>query len=118
MDFKLLQVISRSLNANKPFIEEYLNKNQIHVAMLSETWLKDTTNTKIKSYNLIAKNRSDGKGGVAFLIKEDISYKILPNIQTTKVEILGVDVLLNNFNLKLWSFYNNDRKDIEKQKKT
>lgn len=73
--FNILQINARSINANKILIETLIHKKNIDICIISETWLKENTQFKLKNYNIHAKNRDDGYGGVAIITKNKFNVK-------------------------------------------
>lgn len=58
--------------SNKSSIENYLWSQKIHVAGLTETWLKQEHKYHIKGYRLFREDRDDGYGGAAIAVKDNI----------------------------------------------
>lgn len=71
----ILQWNTRSITSNRESLESFLENENIHIACISETWLKDTTNFRLSKYSIICENREDGKGGVAILIRNNLVWR-------------------------------------------
>ena len=67
---KIMQWNSRSAICNKHSLTKFLHDENIDVALLSETWFKPLQTYSFKGYNIIRKDRYDGKAGAAILLKK------------------------------------------------
>ena len=64
--------------------------------LLSETWLKPVQNFRFSGFKLYRKDRPDGYGGVAILIKNHIRHKlIILNSSNFDFECIGIEVEVN-----------------------
>ena len=75
-DIKIAQWNARSIHNKKLEFTRFLFHYDISVAIILETWLSANTQINYPSYNCIRNDRNDGKGGIAFLIKHNITYNI------------------------------------------
>lgn len=87
---------------------QHLHDNNIHVACLSETFLKPCARLPCDPdfvvHRLDRVNQS--KGGVAIIVKREIKHQLLPNIATEIVENIGVKLhLANGQNITIVSCY-------------
>lgn len=78
---KILQWNCRSAIANKGNLEYLLLSENIDIAALSETWFKPTSVISFPGYNIVRRDRPDGKGGVAILVKNVYDFIVLDQIQ-------------------------------------
>lgn len=103
---KICQWNCRSAIANKDNLEHLLYTHKIKVALLSETWFKPGVYVNFSEYNTVRKDRADGKGGVAILIKNNIKYNEinLPHIDNCMHVCITINVN-NNIKLSLVSLY-------------
>lgn len=102
----ILQWNARSAVSNKISLELLLEKNNINVALISETWFKSDTYYNFYRFNTLRSDRPDGKGGVAILVKNNLRYKELnlPNIHNMSCK--GITILAkNNEQLNIVSVY-------------
>ena len=91
----VLQWNMRSFSANKADLIYLLNKYDIHVALIMETWLKKHQVASIADYNLVRKDRQDRRcGGVAILIRQDFYFSTFPEdiMYDTELEVTAVSV--------------------------
>lgn len=103
---KIIQWNARSINANKGSLEYLLNEYKIDVAAISESWLKPGLEFKISQFNVVRKDRNDGKGGSLLLINKIYDYTPLNFIYTYDVQICGAIVHFNeNFRVTIISIY-------------
>jgi hypothetical protein len=77
MDLKIIQWNCRSVISKKTDLIQLINKYNPMVIALSETWLKPEFLFRISGYNCVREDRPDGYGGVAILVKNNISFKCL-----------------------------------------
>lgn len=106
MRLKVIQNNIRSIWPKKDILEHYLESNDVDVALLCETWLKDN-NIRFKNYNLICSNRDDGYGGVGILIKKSIAYDNLSQIDYNPLESVQITINWQNIKIKIVSLYAN-----------
>lgn len=65
----ILQWNARSAVANKTTLEKFLFDQNVHIALISETWFKPGVFVNFPGYNIIRDDRTDGKTGVAIFFK-------------------------------------------------
>lgn len=114
---KIVQINIRSLINKKDILETYLEKNGISAALICETWLKNTI-IKFRNYNLISKNRTDGYGGVAILIKKNIPFDSIIQNNYDPIETLETVISWDEKQIKLITIYINPKtkaRDMERQ---
>lgn len=82
-------------------IQEFLNRNKPVIVALSDTRLNnaiDDDEINIPGYVVV---RCDGdtrkSGGVAFYIKRDVVYKVLPKISESSYWLLAIEVTSNSY---------------------
>ncbi|XP_026475710.1 uncharacterized protein LOC113380860 [Ctenocephalides felis] len=86
-----------SMLANKSSIEHYMWSHKIHVAGLSETWLKEGHKYFVKGYRIFREDRVDGYGGTAILVKDNIlCEKINHPFQCHLIQMCAVILKLEN----------------------
>ena len=105
---KIVQINIRSLINKKDILETYLEKNGISAALICETWLKNTI-IKFRNYNLISKNRTDGYGGVAILIKKNIPFDSIIQNNYDPIETLETVISWDEKQIKLITIYINPK---------
>lgn len=80
-DTEAINLVSRNcrnINSNKTDLKYLLNTKEIKIAALSETWVKPDAHCRVGGYNVIRNDRNDGKGGTALLIRQDITFEVIP----------------------------------------
>lgn len=109
----IVQINIRSIISNKDILEKFLEDNNIDFVILSETWTNNENNLNFKNYKVHIKSRSDGYGGVGFLINNRFSAKIV-NLQLNlnKIEITEIEIWIKNIKLNLISFYNKNNSNV------
>lgn len=96
----IIQFNARSLTkANLVQFKAHLHKYKPLIAIISETFWKESFTVKFKSYNVINKNRQNQNGGgVAILIHKSLQFSQLPLPATQTIEAVGVSIAVRNNN--------------------
>ena len=82
------------------------NKVNLENLLLSEIWLKPERYIALSGYNIVRKDRLDGKGGVAILLKQNIKYTQISGLNLDNIFYVGLKIRLkNNIELTLISVY-------------
>lgn len=100
-----MQLNIKSIISSTNQLDHYINENKIDIAILSEIWLKPNNNFKLKNYKLISSCRTLGYGGVAFLIKDDITFTIKHLNNLLPIEALEITTTNLKDNLTLITLY-------------
>ena len=84
-----------------------LKDYNVHIATLTETWLKTTDKIKFPGYSIYRKDRDARGGGVAILVRNDIKHTLIPSDLNSDDEIISIHVqqLANLSNLAVTSLY-------------
>lgn len=103
----IIQWNGRSVYSNKSSLQNYLIRNQIHVAALSETWFKINETVKFTNYKVVRCDRYDEKGGSAIVIHSSLKFTIigLDDLSTDDFQICGINLMLDDIKLSLISIY-------------
>lgn len=107
------QLNIRSINNKKSEVIDILNRKSIHVLCLQETWIKDINFELTNQHKIYLKNRADGYGGVAIVIKNRIISNELILPLFNDIEIIGVKVDINNHTYNIINIYINPRVNNE-----
>lgn len=106
---KILFWNCNSIKSKIILLYDYLITNKIHIACLSETFLKN--NEHIHShpqYSIHRLDRTDDTrgGGVAILIHKNIKYELLSDMNLRYIECIGIELLIDNQNkIQIFSVY-------------
>ncbi|XP_072392093.1 uncharacterized protein [Diabrotica undecimpunctata] len=102
-----MQWNARSAVANKNSLLNFLIKEDVDIALLSETWFKNNVVYNFKGYNIVRQDRADGFAGVAVLVKTGIRFEILKLNKNFNKELLacGIKVNYDNTHLSFLSVY-------------
>lgn len=112
-NFKILQINIRSAYINKALLEKYMMDNKIDIAILCETWTKDTNKLNFRDFKTYIQNRPVGYGGVGFLVRNEISVNIInQTLNLTRLEVMEIEINIKTIKLRLISFYNNSNRNI------
>ena len=109
-----LNLIHWNSNSIKNKIKEFThftNTISPSIISLNETKLNEASATKylkLKNYSTIRKHRGDknGAGGVALLVHNSISYKIIDELDHLNLELLAIEITINNESLIVITYYN------------
>lgn len=104
---KILQWNIRSYNANREYLEFLINKLNIDIVLLSETWFKTNQNFSKIGYSIYRKDRPDNYGGVAIIVKNTITHKKIDlNYNNFNFEVIAIKIYLtNNLTMNISSIY-------------
>lgn len=106
MDFlNIIQWNAQSLNSNKQIFTNFLYTNNIHIAIISETWFKPHQNFKIKYYNIERNDCGNNHNGVAILIHNSLSYSNITTYFDNSLQNICIRVTINKKEISILSFY-------------
>lgn len=88
-------------------LEIFLNEEDIDVCLLSETHLTNSTDIKVKGYNLYKANHplNQPKGGSAVIAKQSITQNEGICLQQEEIQLSTVDIKTNNLKLTIGAVY-------------
>lgn len=91
----LFQWNSQSLRPKLIPFSELLNQENVHIAMLSETWLDSETDIHIRGYNIYRSDRYDSyDGGFSILVHKSIrSHQCSVRVRNSGIEIICVKLI-------------------------
>lgn len=96
MDHKPIRILNwnaRSIRAKKLEFGTFLKDYNIDVGLITETHLTPKDAFSIQDYSTIRMDRiSSAGGGVAIVVKNGVSFSVIPHLNTTVIESLGVEV--------------------------
>lgn len=101
----ILQINVKSLSKRKDIIEKYIYDKNIHIGILSETWLCGSHSIKFNNYKLITRNRTDGWGGVAILLRDHIKVINIATESYKPLEILEITAQIADKTYNIISIY-------------
>lgn len=106
-NIKLVLWNSRGIRNKLIEFFDFLIRNNVDIALVSETWLKSNMVMSHSEYCCYRKDReSAAGGGVAIIIRKSINHTTLPYINTEVIENIGVRVVLgDNSHLNIYSCY-------------
>lgn len=109
-ELKIAQWNARSFRNHVQEFYHFMNENNIQIAFISETNFYQTdivpSNNNYVIHRLDRTTSSVRSGGVAIIIKRNISYELLQVPQTELIEVFGVKVkLLNGSFIQFYTAY-------------
>ena len=101
MNLSIIQWNIRSSNANRYNLTIIIRDISPDIIVLNETWLNSFLNYQFKNYTTIRRDGADGRGGVAFLVKNTLNFKIVdldlslfpPNFQGIGIEVHDLQII-------------------------
>ena len=123
---KIIYWNGNGISNKKDEFFNYLLKKDIHIAAISETFLKNGTRFSHPNYHTYRLYRTQGeKGGVALVISKAINHEVNSDYKLKVIEAIGITIKTQNSKVTIISIYNpgsNDdhssfRKDITKLSK-
>ena len=84
-------------------LESFLSREKTAIMCLNETKLE--SKLAINNYDTIQKNRNCNGGGVAILIRNDLSFLINTTFDQFELELVAIDLKLENENFTIISMY-------------
>lgn len=78
-NIKITSWNARSIRSKKLELFHFLEKHNVDICLISETWLNNNFSLRNNNYYSYRYDRSTGNGGgVAILIKKTIQHQLLP----------------------------------------
>ena len=98
---------SRSLKPNEDEFFNFLRVHNVHIAVVTETFLKHGIDLKWDPDFLVIRNdrQTGAGGGVAIAIRRNIKYSVSTNLKTKVFETLAINVETNMGNLFVAAVY-------------
>lgn len=97
---------ANSLQNKLTEFQNYLMESEIDVALISETHFKSNKVIKIPNYNVYRRDRDNNRGGgVAIFVKQNIHHHLLPNADSNRIEVIGIEIITTEGKVNLFSIY-------------
>lgn len=105
-----LIILQYNINSIRPsetraLLANFLTTNHVDIAILSEIWLKPSEDINFNGYKFPKLTRSKGYGGVGFLIKNDLAFKLIKLPDVNPIEVIAVQILNTLEPIYLFSVY-------------
>lgn len=94
------QLNIRSLNNKRSEVKDLLLRHDIDLLCVQETWLKKDETEFNNKYKIFTKNRQDGYGGVAIIIKNKIKVDVIQTPTMEVLEVIAVKIIIK-INMKV-----------------
>lgn len=89
----IFQWNAQSLKTKLIDFDVLLNREKVHIAVISETWLNEDDNIRISGYNIYRQDRSDGYGGVAIVSHHSVRTEVCHTFSNNSdIECLHVKI--------------------------
>lgn len=104
---KIITWNARGIQNKASELFDYLLREKIDIALVTETWLKDGNNLYHSNYACFRLDRiHTTRGGVAILISKTLTYSVLPALSLEVIESIGVELILqDSTKLNVFSVY-------------
>lgn len=101
----IVQWNAQSLVSNRLNLTHFLNENNIHIALISETWLKPNIRLNIRGYQVERNDCGNKHNGVAILIHNSITYSKINTYYDNSLQNICVRIKINGKEISIVSFY-------------
>ena len=115
---KVQQFNCNSIRNKESEFREFLLKSKPDIISLNEIKCNEAEANyllNINGYNVEYKCRNSSGGGVAILIKENINYKKINQLDGFSSEIVGVECTINNKNMSFIALYIPPKNEMDKE---
>ncbi|KAL4084131.1 hypothetical protein QTP88_027966 [Uroleucon formosanum] len=114
-DIILVNWNANGLKSKRSTLAEFLSRNKIDIAGITETHLKDSENFKIPGYEIYRNDRkhTHSSGGVAILIKKNLKHNPIILPPTIQMEAVAINLVTDKHDLRVISSYNPPNKKIQ-----
>lgn len=102
---KIMQWNAQSIVSNRLVLSNFLYDNNIHIGIISETWLKPNQRFNIRGYSIERNDTGNKHNGVAILIHNSIVYSKLVTTFDNSMQNIGVRISIGNKEISIISFY-------------
>lgn len=110
---KIMHWNAEGIQNKKMSLNERLRQENIDIACIQETHLKEALRLNIRGYEVIRKDRTDRiKGGVAILVRNSIPYQELQVDTGNEAEIHGVVLTVGQDKIRIFNEYCPVDKDL------
>lgn len=103
MSIKTIAWNAQSLNNKKSELTQYIEKNDIKIILISETWLSTSSSINIPHFSLYRADRSHG--GVCIFIHKSISHTFFKQISTHYAEAIFIKIHCPRGDITVGSIY-------------
>ena len=100
-----MQWNAQSIHHNKYFFKQFLNNNNIQIALISETWLKQNINFQIRGYTIVRNDCGNNHNGVAIVIHNSLNFQHISTFFDISLQNIMVKVQIYNKFINILSFY-------------
>lgn len=101
----IVQWNAQSIISNRLTFTKFLSDHNIHIAIISETWLKPNNRFNIKGYQVERNDCGNKHNGVAILIHNSITYTKIRTHYDNSLQNICVKIVVNNKEIHIVSFY-------------
>lgn len=117
MDYiNIVQWNAQSLLCNRHIFTQFLYENDIHIAIISETWLKPEQKLNIRGYKIERKDIGSNHNGVALIIRNSIPYTKIDTFCDNAHQNICITIKLYNQEISFISFYSPPTANFNKNK--
>jgi hypothetical protein len=104
--FTILQFNANGIRSKAAELAYFLDQHNVHVAAIQETKLATTSeDPAFPGYSVLRRDRNASGGGIAFLIKDNVTYQTVDTPTDGTMESLGIKIFFANSNVTLINVY-------------
>lgn len=82
--------------SKKKELELFIINEKIDIILLAETYLNANSDLALTNYIVYRNDRHSHAGGVALAIRRNIEHRLLPNINTSTIENISIELKIAN----------------------
>lgn len=101
----IVQWNAQSIISNRHSLTQFLYNNNIHIGIISETWLKPHHKFNVRGYSFERNDCGNKHNGVGILIRNDIHYNKINTVFDDSMQNICVRIDVNGKKLSVVSFY-------------
>lgn len=102
----IVQWNSQSILAHRNIFTQFLLENDIHIAILCETWLKSKNKFNVRGYEIVRLDSGNNHNGVAILVHHSLQFTKIDTFYDDSLQNLAIRLTYgNNKQLTVVSFY-------------
>lgn len=101
----IMQWNSQSLTYNKNVFKKFLHDNNIHIAIISETWLKPHVKFNINGYTVVRNDCGNSHNGVAIIIHKSLHFQQVSTHFDDALQNVVIQIQIYRKLITIVSFY-------------
>lgn len=83
---------ARGVRHKKHELFQFVMSNNVQICLLTETWLDSNVSLSHSAFNCYRCDRASRGGGVAILVSKSVPHQLLPIVNTSTIENIGIRI--------------------------